>query len=113
MNKDGCDPCQFCTHLYDDSDPSVGLYGYGCDAESEWEEGQGVPCPSFRPRLVSDDLLDIIANEQECIAYWENERDDALHMLENELLSEEDRTKYSRDYDHAKEMLGALIGGAY
>lgn len=103
-----CDPCRFCTHLYDDSDPSVGLYGYGCDAEAEWEEGQGFPCPSFRPHLPSDDLLDIIANEQEWVAYWEDQRDYALDMLENEPLTREEREAVSRNYNHAKEMLERL-----
>ena len=69
-------PCQFCVHIYDDSDPSVGLYGYGCDCE---DKASGLPmgetgrCPAFRPRLPSDDLLDQLAYEQEC-AYWEEER---------------------------------------
>ncbi|MBQ7620809.1 MAG: hypothetical protein IJV02_00140 [Candidatus Methanomethylophilaceae archaeon] len=46
------DPCAFCVHLYDDSDPSVGLYGTGCDIDTAvdgWVQGQGTPCPGFQP----------------------------------------------------------------
>lgn len=25
-----CEPCLFCQHIYDDSDPSVGMEGCGC-----------------------------------------------------------------------------------
>ena len=70
------DPCVFCKHICDDSDPSVGLYGYACDCEDEaggLPMGESGRCPAFRPRLPSDDLLDQLAYEQEC-AYWEEER---------------------------------------
>lgn len=56
-----CDPCQHCQNIYDDSDESVGMYGYGCTyfdgpVEDDWEEGCGRPCPGFRPVLASDYL---------------------------------------------------------
>jgi len=58
------DPCQFCQNLYDDSDPSVGMEGYGCkffdtDAMLEdegWECGCGRPCRGFKPILASEGL---------------------------------------------------------
>lgn len=43
------DPCVFCVHLVDDSDPSVGYYDTACSIEEEWEQGQGTPCPGFQP----------------------------------------------------------------
>lgn len=45
------DPCVFCQHLTDESDPSVGLYGTGCDSDvaEDWVQGQGTPCPGFQP----------------------------------------------------------------
>lgn len=56
-----CDPCQFCQNCYDDSDPSVGLYGLGCDYDFEgydyWEPDNGTPCPGFKPYLVSESLV--------------------------------------------------------
>jgi len=61
-----CDPCQFCQHIYDDSDPSVGMEGYGCTyyegpvEDDEWEPGCGRPCKGFDARLPSDDLLHIL-----------------------------------------------------
>lgn len=57
-----CDPCQYCQNLYDDSDPSVGLQGYGCSFfdnavdVDDWEEGCGRPCPGFKPFLASEYL---------------------------------------------------------
>lgn len=68
-----CDPCTFCVHIFDDSDESVGLYGYGCDIEEDFENGQGVPCPSFSPRFASDGLFQQIADEDEERMYREQE----------------------------------------
>ena len=55
-----CEPCLHCQHIYDDSDESVGMYGYGCEYADnvglDWEPGQGVPCPAFKPVLASDGL---------------------------------------------------------
>lgn len=70
-----CDPCMFCKHIYDDSDESVGLYGYGCDAEEEFEPGQGTPCPSFVPQFVSDGLFQQIADEDEARFWSEMEKE--------------------------------------
>lgn len=59
--NDKCDPCPFCRHIYDDSDESVGMYGYGCDCEKEgmdeWTQGCGTPCPGFEPVFASDGLM--------------------------------------------------------
>ena len=57
-----CDPCQFCKNLYDDSDPSVGLEGYGCSyyegpvEDDGWEPGCGWPCKGFSPIPASEGL---------------------------------------------------------
>ena len=72
------DPCTFCIHICDDSDPSVGMYGYGCACEDEaggLPMGESGPCPMFRARLPSDDLLDQLAYEQECAQWEEDERE--------------------------------------
>ena len=67
-----CDPCQYCANLYDDSDESVGLYGYGCrygdEGGEDWEPGCGHPCPGFRPIPVTEDLNRQLENE-----YWQRE----------------------------------------
>lgn len=67
-----CDPCQYCMNIYDDSDPSVGLYGYGCmyidNGGEEWEPGCGHPCPGFIS--INTDLEDQIAYEEE-ERWWE------------------------------------------
>lgn len=72
-----CDPCLFCRHLYDDSDPSVGMYGYGCAADDDGlktNEGRGeFPCPSFSPFKASDGLFDQLADEEMARQYLEEE----------------------------------------
>lgn len=71
-----CNPCQFCKNLYDDSDESVGLYGYGCIASDEGMEtfdGGARPCPCFRPGLPSDDLMEQLYYEEEERFYKEQE----------------------------------------
>lgn len=72
-----CDPCLFCRHLYDDSDSSVGMYGYGCAADDDGLETNGgegkFPCPSFSPGLASDGLFEQLANEEMARQYLEEE----------------------------------------
>lgn len=62
-----CNPCFHCQHFYDDSDESVGLYGYGCDEDVEWDSDTvpKSPCPNFRARLSSDSLFEQLAQEWE------------------------------------------------
>ena len=73
-----CDPCQFCQHIYDDSDPSVGMEGYGCSyfdgpvEDDEWEPGCGRKCPGFFPVLASDGLLEQLWNEEQARQYLED-----------------------------------------
>ena len=61
-----CDPCRFCLHLYDDSDPSVGMEGYGCSyydgpvEDDGWEPGCGRPCKGFAPIPSSECLMHIL-----------------------------------------------------
>lgn len=73
-----CDPCQFCQNLYDDSDESVGLYGYGCMAADDGKEtfDQVKPCPCFKPYPSSWGLFNEIDNEYEAQFYQEGENDD-------------------------------------
>jgi len=71
-----CDPCKFCEHLVDDSDPSVGLYGQMCEEDCEWCEDTVGPCPEFKPRLPSKDLLDQIDYEMECQCWLESQNED-------------------------------------
>lgn len=61
-----CDPCQFCANLI----PGGYAYedGWECDecrVESEFDPDEHRPCNDFRPRLVSDDLLQQISDEEE------------------------------------------------
>lgn len=68
-----CDPCQFCQNIYDDSDPSVGLYGAGCTAADNGAEEDELfdpfvlerPCRHFVPRLPSDDLYEQLYREDQ------------------------------------------------
>ena len=70
-----CDPCVWCRNIYDDSDPSVGMYGCGCKAA---DDGHVVfdevrPCPYFKPILSSDGLFDQLYCEKEEEYYKEME----------------------------------------
>lgn len=71
----GCNPCEHCMNLYDDSDESVGLYGYGCTAQDDGKEtfDDGLrPCPCFKPAgLSSDGLMDQLYYEEEAGYYRE------------------------------------------
>lgn len=51
-------PCRYCVHIRDDSDESVGMYGYACAVDAEWGEDEcgKRPCPCFKAILPSDDL---------------------------------------------------------
>ena len=76
-----CEPCPHCKNLYDDSDESVGYYGYGCTFqdnagdEDEWEPGCGRPCPGFSPILPSEFLEVILFEEAQQRDYDEEEGD--------------------------------------
>lgn len=71
-----CNPCQFCANLYDDSDPSVGLYGYGCRAADDGRDvfDEVKPCPCFRPIPVSEGLMEQLAYEEEERFWKEQEK---------------------------------------
>lgn len=64
-------PCMHCVHLYDDSDESVGLYGYGCRMADEGREtiDEVKPCPCFHPYLSSNGLFEYLENEMESQIY--------------------------------------------
>lgn len=72
-----CNPCYHCQYIYDASDESVGLYGYGCDADAEWDEDidPKSPCPCFRARLSSDSLFEQLAEEWEYQMMLEEEEE--------------------------------------
>lgn len=74
LNK--CDPCVWCRNIYDDSDPSVGMYGYGCKASDEGYDDvfdQVKPCPHFIPIFSSYGLFDQLYAEEEEEFYKEME----------------------------------------
>ena len=73
-----CDPCQWCRNVYDDSDESVGLYGYGCTAADDGADDEELfdyarPCKHFIPMFASDGLFNQLFNEEE--ERWEKEYD--------------------------------------
>ena len=74
------DPCAFCKHITDESDPSVGLEGCGCDSDApyveDWEKGCGRPCPGFEPIPASQGLIDQLEWEQEAAYYAELEAEE-------------------------------------
>lgn len=82
------DPCDFCRHYYKEPmDMDTGYVDCGCDIEEEFEGCEyGKPCPSFAPRLVSDDLLEILWNEDQYRQYLEEkqEEEERMRFLEKE-----------------------------
>lgn len=72
-----CDPCPYCTNIYDDSDWTVGLQGYGCryfdDGGEDWAPEDGRPCPGFRPIPVTEGLMVQLYNEEMAKEYAEGE----------------------------------------
>ena len=73
-----CDPCTFCIHLVDDSDESVGMYGYDCDSPEaqvdDWEPGCGRPCPGFSPIPSTLTLMEQLY-EDACYLDWLEEQE--------------------------------------
>ena len=79
-----CNPCQFCRNLYDDSDTSVGYYGYGCKAADDGFEtfDEVKPCPCFKPIPAHWGLLEQLYNEQE--ERWYREEQEMYKELDEE-----------------------------
>lgn len=79
MKKFECDPCEFCIHIYDDSDESVGLYGYGCTAADNGADDEELfdyakPCKHFIPRFASEHLFWQLEYEKE-ERFWRKQDD--------------------------------------
>ena len=75
-----CDPCVHCIHHYEDwrDYRDTGMIDSGCTNEGAsdgWEPGKGIPCPGFKPIMVSETLMQQIADEEEYKQYLEDEKD--------------------------------------
>ena len=59
-----CDPCRLCRYYAESYDRHTGVTDCGCCVDSQWEGPENGACPDFRPRFVSDDLLEQLWNEE-------------------------------------------------
>lgn len=74
-----CDPCVHCIHYYEDDRDyrHTGMIDYGCDAEDlsdDWQPGEGIPCPGFKPVLASEGLMEQLWEEEQYKMYLEDEK---------------------------------------